>query len=124
MSIKAEHLRAADLKPGARVLLKTRNSGLWSSDDFSSDFVYLETDAARYLADLPARCVGIDYLSVGGFKTNGREVHDALLGAGVWAIEGLDLSEAEPGEYTLLCLPLKLRGLEASPVRAVLMAHP
>ena len=41
--------------------------------------------------------------------------------AGVLILENLDLSAAEPGDYTLACLPLLLPGLEASPVRAVLL---
>jgi arylformamidase len=35
-------------------------------------------------------------------------------------VEGLDLSDAEPGRYELICLPLRLEGLDGAPVRAVL----
>ena len=38
------------------------------------------------------RTVGIDYLSVGGYRSDGAKVHKILLQAGIWIIEGLDLS--------------------------------
>jgi arylformamidase len=66
------------------------------------------------------RTVGIDYLSVGGFKAgNGVAVHRALLGAGIWIIEGLNLSRVAPGPCDLVCLPLKILGGEGAPARAI-----
>jgi arylformamidase len=110
-----------DIAAGERVLLRTRNSDtLWALDEFSPNYVYLSTEAARYLAGRRPACVGVDYLSVGGYKANGTEVHTALLEAGILLIEGLDLSAAEPGDYELLCLPLSIEGAEAAPARAVL----
>jgi len=64
--------------------------------------------------------VGIDYLSVGGFAKDGLETHLALLGAGIWIIEGLDLSQIEPGMYELICLPLKIADSDGAPARAIL----
>jgi arylformamidase len=119
-AVTAEDLFACDIHAGERILLKTRNSALWADNDFHEDFVYLTTEAAAYLASLPVRCVGIDYLSVGGFHFNGTEVHRTLLGAGVWLIEGVDLARVEPGEYELICLPLWFAEGEASPARALL----
>jgi len=43
------------------------------------------------------------------------EKHHALLDAGIWIVEGLDLSGVEPGLYELICLPLKLVGAEGAP---------
>jgi arylformamidase len=105
---------------GERILIRTRNSALWADDAFHEDFVHLSTDAAEWLAERRPRCVGVDYLSVGGFHKNGTPVHRALLAAGVWLIEGLDLREAEAGEYELLCLPLRVLGAEGAPARALL----
>ena len=84
------------------------------------DFVYLTTEAARWLVQQPVRTVGIDYLSVGGYKKNGPEVHQVLLGANVWIIEGLDLSGIEPGRYDLICLPLNILQGDGAPARALL----
>jgi arylformamidase len=35
-------------------------------------------------------------------------------------VENLVLANVSPGDYELIALPLKLRGLDAAPVRAVL----
>ena len=54
------------------------------------------------------------------FYADGVETHQALLGAGIWVIEGLDLSGVEPGEHELICLPLKVEGGDGAPARALL----
>jgi len=120
-SVKPAELRSHRVKRGERVLLRTRNSGRrWTQEAFFEDFVYIAADAARWLAERGVRCVGVDYLSVGGFHRDGHETHEALLAAGVWIIEGLDLSAVEPGRYELLCLPLRIAGAEGAPARALL----
>jgi arylformamidase len=64
--------------------------------------------------------VGIDYLSVGGCGPDGDATHRTLLAAGIWVVEGLDLSRVSPGCYELLCLPLRLAAAEGAPARALL----
>lgn len=119
--VRPEDLERFGIQPGERVLLRTRNSDhVWKTDSFVEDFVFLTPAAARYLAERRPRCVGVDYLSVGGFGPDGARTHQALLGAGVWIIEGLDLSGVEPGTYDLVCLPLRLRDAEGAPARAAL----
>ncbi|WP_447980076.1 cyclase family protein [Candidatus Nitrospira bockiana] len=119
--ITVQELREQRVEPRGRVLFKTRNSHRrWPDQDFFPDFVYLSTEAARWLIEQGVRTVGVDYLSVGGFQKNGPEVHRVLLGAGVWIIEGLDLSAVEPGPYDLICLPLKVAASDGAPARAVL----
>ena len=66
------------------------------------------------------RCVGIDYLSVGGFRQDGAETHRILLDAGIWIVEGLNLQDVEAGKYELVCLPLRLIGSDGAPARAIL----
>jgi arylformamidase len=99
-----------------RVLFKTRNSELWDRDRFEEAFVRIGVAAAQRLVDESVRLVGIDYLSVGE-----PETHETLLGAGIAAIEGLDLRGIEPGPYQLACLPLRLVGSDGAPARAVLI---
>jgi len=119
--ITVEELEAYDIQPGERILFKTVNSARqWVTDEFLKDFVHIPASTARYLVDRGIRTVGIDALSVGGFETDGAECHRILLGAGIWIIEWLDLSNVEPGDYELACLPLKLNGAEGSPARAVI----
>jgi len=76
-------------------------------------------DGARYLVEAGVKLVGIDYLSVESVEGDG-EVHQTLLANGVLILEGLNLEEVEPGEYELICLPLKIKGGDGAPVRALL----
>lgn len=123
VAITRAELEPHDIKQGERILFKTRNSNrVWTTDEFVEDFVYISADAARYLAERGARTVGVDYLSVGGYKQDGRETHQALLGAGIWIIEGLNLASVEPGNYELICLPLKIVGGDGAPARAIMRA--
>lgn len=113
--LDAHALGTLDLAGAERVLFKTTNSALWSRDRFSSDSVTLAEDAARELVARGVRLVGIDYLSIGD-----EGAHHALLEAGIVAIEGLDLSGVEPGDYELVCAPLKLAGSDGAPARVLL----
>ncbi|MBV8695473.1 MAG: cyclase family protein [Ktedonobacteraceae bacterium] len=120
-SINSEELERLDIRQGERILFKTKNSTrAWQSASFVQDFVYISYEAAQYLAKLRIQTVGIDYLSVSGFTKDGPETHYALLAAGIWIIEGLNLSQVPSGTYELVCLPLKMLGCEGAPARAVL----
>jgi arylformamidase len=102
------------------VLLKTPNSALWNGSDFRPDYTHLTESAARYLVDQGVKVVGVDYLSVEEFKKAGAPAHRALLSHGVVIIEGLNLSEVEPGMYELYCLPVRIAGSDGAPARVVL----
>lgn len=120
-SIKPEELASHRIRRGERILFKTRNSSCcWQTDTFVEDFVFISKEAACFLARRGVRVVGIDYLSVGGFKRDGVETHQILLEGGVWIIEGLDLSRVRQGKYDLICLPLRLDQGDGAPARAIL----
>lgn len=124
-AIDAALLEGLALPAGTtRLLLKTRNSALWNDPGhaFREDYVALTPEAAQWIVDHGIRLVGIDYLSIERFREPGHRTHKILLGAGVIAVEGLDLRRAAPGAYDLYCLPLKLAGADGAPVRAVLVA--
>ncbi|MCR4292150.1 MAG: cyclase family protein [Candidatus Kuenenia sp.] len=103
-----------------RVLFKTVNSSYWKLSVFKKDFVYLTKDAAQYLVDNGIRLVGVDYLSVEKFESQQAETHHILLRNDVIILEGLDLSNVEPGRYELIALPLKIKDGDGSPARVVL----
>lgn len=124
------HVSAAALEAAVgntwpqRLLLRTRNSrpgGALSKSGFDRDFCALTGEAAELIVARGVKLVGIDYYSVAPFD-QGRPAHDALLGAEVIALEGLDLRQVGPGEYHLIALPIKLAGFDGAPVRAVLIA--
>ena len=120
-SIKTKELERHGIRAGERLLFKTRNSPrCWKTDVFVEDFVYLSEEAAGYLVQKRVRTVGIDYLSVGGYKADGARIHLALLRAGVWIIEGLNLTGVKPGAYQLVCLPLRIFSGDGAPARAVI----
>ena len=121
VSIKIEELSRHPIAKGDRILFKTENSDSnWFDEAFNENFVYISRDAARYLVERQVRTVGIDYLSVGGYREDGPETHHLLLGAGIWVIEGMDLSKVEPGRYQLVCLPMKIMESEGAPARVIL----
>jgi arylformamidase len=112
-------LEGQDITQGERLLFKTRISCLWERDAFAEDYVHLSPEGAFFLAQKGVIAIGIDYLSIAGFDDNSSEVHRILLEAGIWIIEGLNLSGIEPGNYDLLCLPLLIAGVEAAPARVM-----
>jgi arylformamidase len=105
-----------------RVLFHTRNSDRWarSEPEFWEDFVAISDDGARWLVERGVRLVGVDYLSVGPFRET-TPTHLTLLSAGVIPVEGLNLSGVAPGTYELVCLPLKITGIDGAPARAILI---
>jgi arylformamidase len=50
------------------------------------------------------------------------DAHHAVLAHDMRILEGLVLDDVPPGDYELIALPLRLAGLDSSPVRAVLRA--
>jgi arylformamidase len=124
-AIGEAELRAQELRGHTRVLLRTRNSALLARGQFQRDYAYLAPDGAEYLLSLGVELVGIDYLSIEQFRSGHHRTHLALLRRDVVILEGLSLGGVAPGEYDLICLPLKLRGLDGAPARAVLVErHP
>lgn len=81
---------------------------------------FLSKSAAFALASAGIFLVGTDAQSIGAPNAE-QGPHEELLGAGIPILEGLKLSDVEPGAYHLIALPLLLKGAEASPVRAVLV---
>jgi arylformamidase len=120
-SIKPDELREHRIRRGERILFKTRNSPrCWRSKTFLKDFVFLSEEGARWLAARQVCTVGIDYLSIAGFYSDSAAIHTTLLKAGIWIIEGLNLSKVQPGTYDLVCLPIKIAGGDGAPARALL----
>ncbi len=122
--IELGHLKQLVIPHGTtRLLLKTDNSYLWSQPDhvFNPDFAALTPGAACWIVEQGVRLIGVDYLSVQLFDDLEPQTHRVLLGVGVVVVEGLDLSGVAPGEYRLVCLPMKLVGSDGAPARVVLL---
>lgn len=122
-SIKPYSMEGLRIERGDALLFKTINStsGLSRSGLFSEKFVYMSEEAAEVCVNLRAGLVGIDYISIDRYGHDEATVHHKLLKEGILILEGINLRDVPSGDYTLLCPPLKIRGAEASPVRALLL---
>lgn len=118
-SIRASDLSGLDWSGVERVLFKTRSSGL-PEHHFDTDYVYLEADAAGFLVEKGIRLVGTDAPSVDDFAGADLPAHRVLLQHGIVILEGARLEQVPPGDYELVCFPLKIAGSDGSPVRAIL----
>ncbi len=118
--IGVKHLEEKNIEEGDFLLLKTRNSLREGEKSFDYDFVYLDKRGAEFLREKKVIGVGIDALGIERAQPD-HETHKILMGDGIVIIEGLALKDVPEGEYTLIALPLKIKGGEASPVRAVLV---
>jgi arylformamidase len=118
-SIQVAELLDHRIRRGERILFKTYGSARrWQKPEFDPEYVYITAEAARFLASRGVRTVGVDYLSVGGYNERNHETHQILLEAGIWIIEGLNLSGVKPGRYDLACLPLRIANGDGAPARA------
>lgn len=121
-AIEPEHV--GELGGASRVLFKTRNSEFWAApeDGFRTDFTYITPATAKLLVDSGVVLVGIDYLSIEKSGSPGHPVHITLLEKEVVILEGVDLRGVEPGDYDLICAPLKYDGAtgDGSPARTML----
>ncbi|MBI2854504.1 MAG: ribose 5-phosphate isomerase B [Chloroflexi bacterium] len=113
-------LEGLDLQGVKRAVLGTRNSALQKQKRLNLDYAYISNDAAQYLVELGVKLVGIDYLSIEEYQKEGHPTHMALLGAGLVIVEGLDLTDVPPGDYEILCLPLKIKDGDGAPARVLL----
>jgi arylformamidase len=117
--IGRRELEQLPIKGEERLLLKTENSVLWSRPDFVEDYACLTEDGADYLIGIGIRLIGIDYLSIEAFDGDGG-IHRMFLEHGIVILEGLNMNEVASGIYELICLPMKIRGGDGAPARAIL----
>ena len=116
-SIGKEELEKHQIEEDDFLFFKTRNSNF---ETFLPDFVYLSEEGAKYLNSLKIRGVGTDGL---GIERNQKEhpTHKILLGNDIIIIEGLRLKDVPEKTYDMVCLPLKIKGVEALPARVILL---
>ena len=106
------------VRRGDRILVRTRRKV--NPRVFPAKFAHLTAESAAALAEAGAVLFGIDTPSVDHRDSKTLDAHRALFRGGVAILENLDLSRARPRRYSLIAPPLRLPGLDASPVRALL----
>jgi len=123
--IKADHLKNFKIQGCKRLLVKTRNSAFWDESPlkFHQDYSAFTREAAEYLLACGIRLIGIDYLSLDLYSAADLPVHHLLFQQNVIGVEGLDLRHISPGNYHLICLPLKIKSGDGALVRAILVKN-
>ncbi|MFM7321765.1 MAG: cyclase family protein [Armatimonadota bacterium] len=102
-----------------RILLRT---AAWPvGAPFPSEIPVLTDPAIDHLAAHGVVLLGVDVPSVDRIDSTDLPNHHRLARSGIAILESLDLSDATPGRHTLIALPLRLIGADASPVRALLV---
>ncbi|MFN8139231.1 MAG: cyclase family protein [Fimbriimonadales bacterium] len=113
-----EQICSVNLPPRHRVLLKTSGQ---QTDGFDPAYPALSASVVEWLTSQRVALVGVDSPSVDAADSQTLDNHHALLRANVAILENLDLSAAEPGDYTLSAFPIKTLAPDAAWVRAVLI---
>jgi len=88
---------------------------------FNRDFCSLSADLVHCLHEMGVKLVGIDTPSIDRADDKELESHTAVDQHDMAILEGIVLDDVPEGLYTLIALPLKIQGADASPVRAVLL---
>ena len=115
---------AGDLRPGVILVLHTGWSRYWGSDTYA-DHPFLDGAAARQVVDRGVRTVAIDAMSLDETvdtqeHPSGFAAHFAVLGAGGAIAENLtNLEVVDFPDPVVSILPIRFRGADGAPVRAV-----
>lgn len=101
-----------------RVLLHT--SLINEPEYFPVSIPYLNPDIAPFLQARGVTLLGVNMPSVDDLNSKTLPTHHALHKHGISILENLLLDDITPGIYELIALPLKIKGADGSPVRAVI----
>jgi arylformamidase len=101
-----------------RLLFKLMDRG--DQPDWPTGFRTLAPETVERLALRGTRLIGVDVPSVDPETSKSLPSHMVCRRHDIRILENLVLSDVAPGDYELIALPLKLTGLDAAPVRAVL----
>lgn len=102
-----------------RVLFKT--SSFNYQKGWSSDFNFFAPETIEWLAKNQVILVGIDTPSVDSADSKKMLAHKMIFKYDLAILEGIDLSKTVDGLYDLIALPLPIKEVDATPVRALLM---
>ncbi len=100
-----------------RILIRTyqRQPEIWDPG-----FTAMSAGAITWLAENGVNLIGIDTPSLDPASSKIMDAHRAIFTHNMRILEGLLLDHVDEGLYELIAPPLKLAGLDSSPVRALL----
>jgi kynurenine formamidase len=123
----AQRVQKTEIRAGDVVLVRTGTDTLWNDPDRYLNGAGISGEASEWLADKKLFAVGSDNMAwdLPGYVDERLKVslpgHVVLLvQRGVYIIENLNLAELSAAriyEFIFVCLPLKITGGTASPVR-------
>jgi arylformamidase len=115
--IDAARLESVPWRGATRLLFRTRTATV---DPYAVPFAHFTPEAIQVMAAEGVLLIGIDTPSMDEFHSKTLDAHHALISHRIANLENLDLSNVPPGNYELVALPLRLEGVDGSPVRAIL----
>ncbi len=128
-AITLDDLRAAGLGGGpggdpaaARLLVATPCQ--YDGARFPAAVPHLTPEAARHLAAVGVRLIGVNVPSLDPLDSRTMDAHRIVFAAGMGVLENLDLRGVAPGAYDLVAVPIRIAGADAAPVRALLRRRP
>ena len=116
--VEPHHISAQLAGTPPRVLLRTYQTAPQMRWDNSFPTVHPAT--IDVLAQHGVRLIGIDSPSLDPQESKTLDCHLTVKKHQMAILEGIVLDDIAAGDYELIALPLKLAGLDASPVRAIL----
>lgn len=116
--IDETHLAGKLDKVPPRVLFRSYQQA--PQQEWDAGFCSISSTVVELLAQHGVKLVGIDTPSLDPQESKTMDAHYAVRANDMSILEGIVLDEIEEGDYELIALPLKFKGLDASPVRAIL----
>jgi kynurenine formamidase len=103
---------------GARIIIRTGWDKVFPDENYFSDCPGIVPDACKYLAEREIATVAMDMPTILGSEY--VDVHHCLLGKEILVVEGLaNLDKLESDRVLFSALPLRIKGRDGSPCRAV-----
>lgn len=116
--VEPQHVAHALAGLPPRVLLRTYRTAPQAAWD--SNFSAIAPATIALLAQHGAQLIGIDTPSIDPQESKTLDAHRVVRRHRMAILEGIVLDAIAEGDYELIALPLKLAGMDASPVRAIL----
>ncbi|BCB02356.1 arylformamidase [Bacillus sp. KH172YL63] len=117
--ITPEQLKDIDFSGVTKILFKTN---AWKNpDQFPEEIPPVSEELGPFLKQNGIDLIGVDLPSVDQLDSKELNAHHSLHANGIGILEGIVLTDVNPGRYELVALPLPLQDGDGSPVRAVLV---
>lgn len=115
--ITPDDFATVDFSNANQLLLRTTVKQ--NQDQFPKRVPQLSPLLAPFLKENGIHLLGVDIPSVDPLDSKEMATHHALCNHGIAILENVVLHHLTPGLYELIALPLKIKGADGSPVRAV-----